>query len=587
MIPYLVLLVLLVLVILLITDKWPAYLLFGSATLLFFFTGTISIGNLTASFSNPSILSILLLIIITGAINNHFSLPALLNPLAGRTNGVRGFLARLGIALGPLSAVMNNTPIVALLVPYAYKWSGEHKISPSKVLMPLSFLTILGGMMTAIGTSTNLILNGLATSSSIERLRWDDFLFPGILVFAGGFIWIVLASNKMLKDRTDPLGEANQNLREYLFDTLVRPDSRIAGKSVSEAGLRNLEGVFLVEILRGSDAISPVSPNETIKAGDRLFFAGERDQVLKLLDSDLGLDLPSSEVADLSTGLDIIESVVPSNSDLIGKTLKELNFRNQYDAAVIGIHRNGTRLSGKIGRIRLDKGDLLLVSAGRLFEEKTETTRNLYRINTIRKVKPVSSYQKKGVLITSFALLAAAFALPSVDLFMALVGILSIFLAFKLCDLNFVKEQISFKLFLILGSALAISKALITTGASDILGNVIIGAMNGQSALTAIAGLYFVTVCLSLFVTNAAAVAIVFPIGAAVAGALGIPTNAMLVCVAFGASCSFLTPYGYQTNLMVNGPGNYKLIDFIRLGLPLTFIYSAIILTWIYYYYLS
>jgi di/tricarboxylate transporter len=170
---------------------------------------------------------------------------------------------------------------------------------------------------------------------------------------------------------------------------------------------------------------------------------------------------------------------------------------------------------------------------------------------------------------------------------MALVGILTIFVAFKLCDLNFVKEQVSFKLFLILGSALAISKALMVSGASDVIGDTVISGMNGQSTFTIIVGLYLLTLMLSLFVTNAAAVAIVFPIGAAVINAMGISADAVLVGIAFGASCSFLTPYGYQTNLMVNGPGNYKLVDFIRLGLPLTFIYSAITLWWIQFYYLT
>ncbi|MBI1305703.1 MAG: SLC13 family permease [Bacteroidetes bacterium] len=569
----------------LILDRWPAHSIFSIAALLLLITGVISSEQMMASFANPAIISIFILIIITSAMNDHFSLPKLLDPLLGRATSIRGFIARMSVTIGPLSAIMNNTPIVALMTPYAYRWSQNRNFAPSRVLMPLSFITIIGGMLTTIGTSTNLVLNGLVTAAGYESLSFKDFFIPGVIVAIPTFIFLIIAAQRLLKDRKDHLSEANSNLREYLVETEVELNSLLIGKTITQAGLRNLNGLFLVEILRDNQVISPVRPEEIILSNDRLFFAGDSEKVLELLDQNNGLKMPLSDGQELQKGLKILEAVVPANSDLIGRTLKQVQFRDVYDAAVIAIHRNGERLKGKIGEIELDKGDLLLISGGDEFLPKLQNNKNLYVVTTVRQIREVESWKKKGVAISFAAIIASSFFISGLSLFKILLLMLAVLFVFGLTNLKAVKKNVSLKLLLVLGSAIALSESLINTGAADVISESLAKFIHLIPPFGVVVMLYLITLIFSLFITNAAAVAIMFPVAASLIHVGNVPDIAVFIGIAFAASCSFITPFGYQTNLMVYGPGNYRFNDFVRLGLPLTIIYSTAVLTYLYFAY--
>lgn len=493
-------------------------------------------------------------------------------------------MLRLGISVASLSSIMNNTPIVAMMVPYVYQWGKKNKVSPSKLLIPLSYATILGGMITVLGTSTNLVLAGFILEENMEPLGFLDFLVPGIMVSVAGVSFIVLFFNKLLPNNRDLVGEATENFKEYLVETRVEKGAGIIRKSVQSAGLRNLDGIFLVEIIRGQETISPVDPEEKIEEGDRLFFAGEPNKVVELVRNNSGLSIPAHSGLKVGNGMNIVESVIPANSSLVGQTLKSIEFREKFDAAVIAIHRNGEKLRGKIGEIILDKGDLLLLSAGKTFLTTNKAGKDLYLVSELKKIQETPLLRKRLFWLISLTVILGSF-FGLYPLFTTLLLLLGNAILFKFTNFDHIKKNVSLDLLIILGSAMALSNALIDSGAAHWLN----GHLSFFSASFGPVGfiilIYTLTVVLTQFITNAAAIAIVFPIGLAMALEVGMNPHAAFLAMAFGASCSFMTPVAYQTNLMVYGPGNYRFSDFVRFGLPLSLIYSGIILSWIIFKY--
>jgi len=582
---YLLLFAFVVLIILLVIDKWKASLVFGGVAVFLMTFGIITPSNFLAGFANESIIIIFLLMIITSIINEHFDFINVFGNYLNKAKTTQNFLLKMGFGVGSISSFINNTPIVAIMLPYVYDWGKKRNIAPSLLLIPLSYMTVLGGMITVIGTSTNLVLNGFIIAKGLTPLSTFDFLVPGIMVTITGVLFISLIGFRLLPQNKDIISEAKFNLKEYIIEIEVVPSSKIIGKTVLEAELRNLEGIFLIEILRQSKIISPVEPNEIIFEGDKLFFAGETSKVVNLINQNKGLQLPSQHKALYENGLEIVETVIPPNSELVGKSLKEFQFRNRYDAAVIAIHRNGERVKGKIGEVILDKGDLLMLSVGKNFAEKNKQDKNFYLISMLKKV-PKKSKDKNTIIMVSTLILLFLLAFGSINFFVFLILLIVLFFLFGYTNLNLIKKQISIDLLIVLGSSISISNALINSSLSTQLANLFSGFIGHGNPILAIVFIYIITVFLTSFITNAAAVAIIFPIGFALITALNLNATPVFLTIAFGASCCFLTPIGYQTNLMVYGPGNYKFNDFLKLGIPLTILYSTITLVWIIYYYL-
>lgn len=557
--------------------------MFALATLVLIVSGKIEVSSLLRGLSNPSIISIFLLIILTSAINDHFNLSRVFDRIFEGAKGTKGFVSRLSFSVATLSSVMNNTPIVAFMIPYVYQWGRKHGVSPAKLLIPLSYATILGGMITVIGTSTNLILFGFIEAENAVKPGFLDFLIPGVMVTIVGTVYIVLFHDKLLPDNKDLLEDVTENMKEYLVETRVVPDSDIIGKTVQAAGLRNLDGIYLVEIFRDNHSISPVSSEDEIQDGDRLFFAGEAEKVLQLVKHNKALQLSASTMQN-THALDLIEIVIPANSHLIGKTLKEVLFRDKYDAAAIAIHRNGEKLRGKLGEIVLDKGDILLVSAGSKFRTKVNQSKDVYMVSSISANPELPSKRKWAFVLglgVVFTLMFAGF----VNLITGLILILGLAVVVGITNYEHIKKNVSIDLLVILCCAIAISDALIASGGAELVGKSIIPLVKIMGSVGLIVFIYLMTVILTQFITNAAAIAIVFPVGYALSLQSDANPVAIFIAMAFGASCSFISPVGYQTNLMVYGPGGYKFSHFLRFGLPLTLIYSAIVLSWIIFRY--
>ena len=532
--------------------------------------------ELLGHLANPSIITIFLLIFITASLKEHFNLLGFIDTLFRNIKSPRLFLLSFTSVVAGLSSVINNTPIVALFIPYIYNWTKKRKQSPSKFLIPLSFAATLGGTITLIGTSTNLVLNGLMTSNGFEPFSFTDFLIPGILVTTAGLTYLFIAGYTLLPHNKDLFEELEQDQRNYIVETMVATGSALANHSVKEGGLRNLDGLYLVEINRGGKLISPVRPEEVLLEGDLLYFAGETKSVSELVKNErYGLIFPKTEKYNLGNELDLVEALIPAMSDLGGKRVKDTNFRERYDAAIVAIKRDGERLGGKIGDQVLDYGDMLLLTAGSNYREKMRGAKNLYNLTFLDTLGANKKREKRWFgLVLLLVIISWSFNLFS--LLMGLILLQVALFVLKLASFDQLKRQFNPDLFLILVSAIAFGTALVNTGTANWITELLFGYIEHSSPLIILSALFGVTLFLTSFVTNVAAVAIIFPVAAALIPEIDIAQKDVFLTVAFAASCSFLTPISYQTNLMVYEPGGYKGMDFLKVGLPLTILYALI-----------
>ena len=529
-----------------------------------------------AGFSNESIASIALLILITAGIRNNFHIEQLIDRIFKDVVSYRKFLWIMMTKVSALSSFVNNTPVVALMTPYVFNWGKKHNISPSKLLIPLSFATICGGMITVIGTSTNLVLNGFLSANTLPTLLSSELLLIGLCVTVGCILFITLFGNYILPDHRDIIDVFAENKREYLVEKRLPKTSKLVGKTVYEAGLRNLTGVYLVEIVRADKSISPVSPIEELAANDTLIFAGKTDDIIDFSLKETGIELPSAtQVSSSSDEISVIEAVIGANSSIVGKSVKSADFRNRYDAAVIAIHRNGERLGGKIGDIKLQSGDVLLLFSGDDFYNRVDLYKDIILVSSTPKPK---NGKKRNVWLF-LAVVAVSIGLIPLGvstLFMSLLLITAYMVITNLITIKTVKRDLDINMMLILVLSLGIGQAITNTNAGTMVANAIINIFQPYGIVATLLGIMIITVILTTFVTNVGAVAIMFPIAMSISSQFELAQSPFYIAIAYAASAAFLSPIGYQTNLIIFGPGGYSFKDFIRVGLPVTLIYLAI-----------
>jgi di/tricarboxylate transporter len=586
---YLLVILLLVIAALVIDRARPAHV-FTVGVVLLVFGGVVSSELFIESMTNHAILSIFLLIILTAGINEHFPLERYLDRLFGQRERPTWFLLKMGGFVTALSSVMNNTPVVALMMPYVRNWSIKNGVSPSRLMMPLSFFAISGGMITLIGTSTNLVLAGLVHQHTDLVLSFSDFLIPGSMVAILTLLFMSGYGYRLLPDQKALLHKFSEDTRQYLVETIIPERSPLIGKNIEEAGLRNLAGVYLAEIIRTNGrVVTAAKPNEIIREGDLLFFAGDTQEIIGLIRQQEGLELSKKRKLNISEEFGMVEAIVTYNSLLAGKTVKEFGFREYYDGAIIGIHRNGDKIRGKIGETRLETGDLLLISSGADFQKRAGQDKNLLLISEQKKVEHISSARRAlfliGVLVLVLSVLFPA-SMLGMDKFGGLLRLHEAL--FLMCGLQFalgmmdsegIKKNVSLDLLMILASALTFGSALLNSGTAEVIAQGFIHLSDGLGGMQIGLALFLLTFLLTSFVTNIAAVSVVFPIALVISKDMGMSPLPFIMITAFGASACFLTPMGYQTNLMVYGPGGYRFRDFLRAGFPLTLLYGAAVLT--------
>lgn len=545
---------------LIFTRLKPLYL-FGSALIIIYFTGQITAAQLLSNFVNESLISLFLLLIASFALEKTRFISRLCDwLLKGKERNV---LLKLMFGAGLVSSVTNNTAVVSTLMGPIRR---NKKQAPSRLLIPLSYATILGGTLTLVGTSTNLIVDGLAREAGLAGLNFFDFTLVSAPIFIFGILLLTFTYRFL------PINDiADQKENSHYFTELkLKPNSPLVGKNIVEAGLRQLEKLFLVEIIRDNDLISPVKPSERLYANDLLIFSGDISQV-HLLEAIPGLELDHG-VSNLPKH-NLTEVVLSPSSALVNKTIRDTNFRSQFDAAVVAIKRGNQRLSGGLGSLILHPGDILVLAVGPDFSQRPNLTRNFIVVNGL-KIEQQHIGPRSFFILMGFAtsLLAAATGLLS--LLDAMLLLVITYLAIGALSAAEIRRRAPLELLLIIGCSLGVAQAMLESGLADLLAQNIVSIFSAWGVTGALVGIYLTTWVLTELITNNAAAALVFPIALAIAHNFGVDPKPLLLTVAFAASASFLSPYGYQTNLMVFTAGNYRYIDYVRTGLPLALIYG-------------
>lgn len=552
------------LVISLIMTSWSAVWVFAGAMLIAYFLGLVDTAEVLAKATNSGLITLILLLLVSIGLEKLSWLTRLSGKLI--SPGYSASLLRMGFFTALFSAFVNNTAVVAAL---AHTVRNNRHHPASKLLLPLSYAAILGGTVTLIGTSTNLIVSSFLEDATGQGLAFGDFLWVGLAVTAVGLL-VILASSALL-----PSGSTQQiDINEYLIEVEVDPGSELVGKSILANGLREMDDLFLVEIVRGPHLISPVTPHEYIEAGDKLIFSGDIKQV-KVLESFDGLRLFAVEEGLLRKNM--TEVIVMPAATIEGKTVKDSGFRSLFDAAVVGMRRGGKRLSGKLGNITIQAGDNMMLAVGPDFNERKNLDKNFLVINdSVGEIRttPFQDYFLTGVLLLVIVLAS----LDMMPLIKGVAFLLVCMLALKVVKGSELRRRFPFELWIIIASALTLSQALTNSGLVELLANVLHDNLEQLGPYAALIGIYFGTLLLTEVMTNNAAAALSFPIAFGLAESYGLSHMPFVMTVAYGASASFLTPYGYATNLMVQNLGGYELRDYLRVGMPLSIVYSAIVL---------
>lgn len=582
MINFQLILVFVVLVFILVSlykEIFGATFTFLVAVVVLGFFGVLTPAEILAGFANEQIAVIIMLLLMGDIIRRTAFIELVFDKAFQGIKGYRGFLGRMMIIVSGLSAFLNNTPLVAVMMPYVNSWCKKNDISSSRLLMPLSYAAILGGCATLIGTSTNLIVNGLVVDQEIlpdlRSLRIFDFVYVGIPMILIGFLYLFFWGEKLLPSREKLDEDSPENTRTYLIETQVRKNSDLIGKTIEESGLRNMKGLYLVEIQRDNRKIFVVSNNLIISQDDILVFAGDTAPVAELTKSGSWLTIPSVGMLHKKKQTEVVEIVISHNSSMIHKSLKEINFRARYDAAVIGIHRNEEKITSKLREVVLKAGDVLMLYSGGDFVSQSQGTRDFYFISRVKEFKKVEGYK---IAIVMGGLLLAIFlaAINVITLFMGLIILLMTSLVLNITTPKDLPRGIDYDLGLIIVMSLALGTAMIKSGAAHIIANGFIAAFLPLGKVGILFGIYLITAFLAAYITNKAAVAIIFPISLTMSVTLDLNPIPFVLVVSYAAAANFMTPIGYQTNLMIYGPGGYAFKDFFKVGFPLTMIYMVV-----------
>jgi di/tricarboxylate transporter len=561
-----------------LTSLRPEMVFLGGLAILFV-SNVLSPEQALAGFSNPGMITVGVLYIVVMGIQQTGGLVWISQNILGRPKGQNRAMFRLITSVMGLSAFLNNTPVVAMFVPVVSDWSRKLGISPSKLMIPLSYGAIFGGICTLIGTSTNLVVNGLLISQTdYPGLNLLSMTWVSLPCALAGILYLLITHHWLLPDRVPAISQA-EDIRQYTVEMVVEANSPLAGKSIEAAGLRHLPGLFLIEIVRGEQIFPAASPKQVLQEQDQLVFVGIVDSIVDLHRL-RGLKPATNQVFKLNvphSDRRLIEAVVSDTCPLVGKTIREGNFRTHYNAVVLAVARNGERVRGKIGEIRLRVGDVLLLEAHHSFQDQWRGARDFYLISPIPDSEPLR-HDKAGVAIAILVGMILLAALGWMSMLKAAILASIAMVVTQCCSFNRALRNIEWSILLVIGAALGIGNALEVTGAASTIAATVI-SFSGRNPWVALALVYGITAILTEMITNNAAVALVFPIALALSKDLDVSFMPFVIAIMIAGSASFATPIGYQTNLMVYSPGGYKFSDFMRVGLPLGVLFWLITVT--------
>ena len=525
-----------------------------------------------AGFSNSGLITVAFMYVIAAGIHNTGGLDWIIKNLLGRPGSLRYAQGRVIAPVAALSGFLNNTPVVATFIPAVARWAKHQGIALPPLLMTLSYAAILGGTLTLIGTSTNLIVNGLYMDlMNTEGFHLFDITRVSLPVVLVGLVFIVLWLPFALRSRVSNGKQMFGDFREYTVEMAVANDGPLVGQSVEEAGLRHLRGLYLVEIEREGGVVTAVPSEERLRSGDRLVFAGDVQSVMELRQI-RGL-VPSTEEQPLlakdAPERRIVEAVVSPECLAVGSTIRESRFREKYGAVVLAIARNGRRIEGNLSNIRLEPADTLLLEARPVFVTRQRYSRDFLLVNDTEEESPDHRKSLRAwAILIGVVLLAATDTLSM--LHAAMVGALAMLLT-NCLTLNLARRSLDTHVLLTIACSFALGNALDKTGAADWVGYGVLSLTEGHYLLMLVTT-YALVNAMTEMITNNAAALLTLPIILAITESAGMPSEPFVLTLMMAASASFATPLGYQTNLMIFGPGGFRFTDFVRAGLPLNII---------------
>ena len=547
----------------------PLYLIMmGGVSVLLVF-GIITPEQAFGGFANEGMITVAVLFIVAAGLNETGAIPAVIQRLLGRPRTDRAAQLRITLPVSVASAFLNNTPIVAMMMPIINDWARRIRIPASKLLIPLSFAAILGGLLTLIGTSTNLVVHGLLIDSGYDGVGFFDITPVGLACAVAGILFMLLVGTYLLPTREDAM-QVLDDPREYTLEMVVEAGGPLVGRTIEQAGLRHLPGVYLMEIHRRGRVRPAVGPQERLDADDQLVFVGLVDSIVDLQKTP-GLRPATTQVFKLEARRAdrwFVEAVVSHSCPIIGQSIREGHFRNKYNAVVIAVARNGQRIKRRIGDIILQAGDVLLLEALPAFVEQHRNNNDFYLVSRIQDATPPRHEKAWPAGIIVLAMVVAA-ASGIATMLQAAIAAAAAMLVLRCVSEETARRKVDWQLLLAIAASFGLGHALETTGAAAAVATLVLSGAGGNPVVALIA-VYGLSALLSGFITHNAAAVMVFPIAMATADSLGVNYMPFIIAIMVSASASFFTPIGYQTNLMVYGAGGYTLRDFVRVGLPLT-----------------
>ncbi|MDO8145052.1 MULTISPECIES: SLC13 family permease [Isoptericola] len=549
----------------------PAVTVFAGAVAVMIL-GVVPAEDAFSGFSNAAPITVAALYVLAAGIEKTGALTPVMQSTLGEDGAYRRPLVRTLAPTMAASAFLNNTPIVAMLVPQVTAWANRRRLAVSKILMPVSFAAVLGGLLTVIGTSTNLVVSGQMSTLGLEPIGFFEIGKVGLPIALVGFVALVALAPVLLPDRRSARAEMEQEGRRFSFEMIVEPGGPVDGRTVEQARLRDLSGLFLASVDRGDTIIAPVRPETVLRGGNRLHFVGPIDRVVNLQEMRGLRSAEMEHVLDLDEpSVRYYEAVVGSRSPLVGRTLKDVGFRATYQAAVLAIHRSGQLVESRLGTERIRLGDTLILVSDPDFRDRWRDRADFLLVAGLDG-HPPSRASRSWIPV---GLLAAVVVLAATGLVPILHGSLVaaiVLVASKVLSPLEARRAIDVEVIVVIASAFGLAAAMEASGLADVVAQGLVGLFGDYAPYGVLLGLVLATVVLTELVTNNAAALLMLPVAVSTAASAGLDPRGAAIAVAVAASASFLSPIGYQTNMMVYGPGGYRFTDYARLGWILTLV---------------
>ncbi len=566
--------VVLVLGVLSTTELATDVVLTGAVTLLLV-GGILTPKEALAGLANEGIVTIAVLYVVVAGLDSTGANTLIAERFLSKPRSVTGALTKMMFPVTFVSAFMNNTPVVAMFLPTVNDWAKQHRIAVSKLMIPLSYAAVLSGTVTMISTATNLLVNGMLLGATGHQMQMFELTWVGLPITIAGVLFVVAFNRWLLPDRR-PAIEQFGDPREYAVEMTVDPAGPLVGKTIEQAGLRQLPNLFLAEIERDGEIIPAVGPQERLRASDRLVFVGLVSSVVDL-QKIRGLRPASGEIFKLEaprSGRCLVEAVVSPRCPLTGRTVRDGGFRTVYDAVIIAMSRSGARIQGKIGDVVLCTGDTLLLEAHPSFAERQRDSGHFYLVSRVPDSAPVRhdrAYTALGILL----LMVIAAGFTRLGMLKAALLASGAMLFTRCCSSTVARRSVDWKTILSVAAAFALGTAVEKSGLARVIAESLTSAAGGD-AMWSLVAIYGGTLLLTELISHSAAVSLLFPIALQTAHGLGIGYMPFVAAVTVAGSLGFATPLGYQTHMMVYGPGGYRFTDFLRIGIPLDLLCWAI-----------